>query len=102
MDGVKLTGLIDPDKDVDGLTPISAGLLSLGREGLRPCTPGGVMMLLDEAGAQLEGAEAVVIGRSNLFGKPMAPAAAAARTRPSRRATRARATCPASAAAPTC
>src|SRR3954453_7528660 len=72
LDGVKLTGLIDPAKDVDGLTPISVGLLSLGREGLRSCTPEGVMLLLDEAGAQLEGAEAVVIGRSNLFGKPMA------------------------------
>jgi len=71
MDGVKITGLIDPYKDVDGLTPISAGFLSLGREGLRPCTPEGVMILLDEVGAQLEGAEAVVIGRSNLFGKPM-------------------------------
>jgi methylenetetrahydrofolate dehydrogenase (NADP+) / methenyltetrahydrofolate cyclohydrolase len=72
MDGVKLTGLVDPGKDVDGLTPISAGLLALGREGLRPCTPEGVMLLLADAGAQLEGAEAVVIGRSNLFGKPMA------------------------------
>jgi methylenetetrahydrofolate dehydrogenase (NADP+) / methenyltetrahydrofolate cyclohydrolase len=72
MDGVKLTGLVDPGKDVDGLTPISAGLLALGREGLRSCTPEGVMILLEEAGAQLEGAEAVVIGRSNLFGKPMA------------------------------
>ena len=72
MDGVKLTGLIDPYKDVDGLTPLSAGYLALGREGLRPSTPEGVMILLDEAGAQLEGAEAVVIGRSNLFGKPMA------------------------------
>jgi methylenetetrahydrofolate dehydrogenase (NADP+) / methenyltetrahydrofolate cyclohydrolase len=72
MDGVKLTGLIDPGKDVDGLTPISAGLLSLGGEGMRPCTPEGVMILLAAAGAQLEGAEAVVIGRSNLFGKPMA------------------------------
>jgi methylenetetrahydrofolate dehydrogenase (NADP+) / methenyltetrahydrofolate cyclohydrolase len=47
MDGVKLTGLVDPGKDVDGLTPISVGLLSLGREGLRPCTPEGVMLLLD-------------------------------------------------------
>jgi methylenetetrahydrofolate dehydrogenase (NADP+)/methenyltetrahydrofolate cyclohydrolase len=72
LDGVELTGLIDPLKDVDGLTPVSAGLLALGREGLRPCTPLGVMALLDAAGAQLEGAEAVVIGRSNLFGKPMA------------------------------
>ena len=72
LDGVELTGLIDPRKDVDGLTPVSAGLLALGREGLRPCTPLGVMLLLEEAGAQLEGAEAVVVGRSNLFGKPMA------------------------------
>jgi methylenetetrahydrofolate dehydrogenase (NADP+) / methenyltetrahydrofolate cyclohydrolase len=72
LDGVELTGLIDPAKDVDGLTPISAGLLALGRVGLRPCTPVGVMLLVEEAGAQLEGAEAVVVGRSNLFGKPMA------------------------------
>jgi methylenetetrahydrofolate dehydrogenase (NADP+)/methenyltetrahydrofolate cyclohydrolase len=72
LDGVQLTGMVDPLKDVDGLTPISAGLLALGRDGLRPCTPSGVMHLLAEAGAQLEGAEAVVIGRSNLFGKPMA------------------------------
>jgi methylenetetrahydrofolate dehydrogenase (NADP+)/methenyltetrahydrofolate cyclohydrolase len=64
--------MVDPMKDVDGLTPISAGLLALGRDGLRPCTPSGVMHLLAAAGAQLEGAEAVVIGRSNLFGKPMA------------------------------
>jgi methylenetetrahydrofolate dehydrogenase (NADP+)/methenyltetrahydrofolate cyclohydrolase len=72
LDGAELTGLIDPGKDVDGLTPVSAGLLALGREGLRPCTPAGVMTLIDAAGAQLEGAEAVVVGRSNLFGKPMA------------------------------
>ena len=72
LDGAELTGMIDARKDVDGLTPISAGLLALGREGLRPCTPSGVMTLLDAAGAPLEGAEAVVIGRSNLFGKPMA------------------------------
>ncbi|MEA2128522.1 MAG: methylenetetrahydrofolate dehydrogenase / methenyltetrahydrofolate cyclohydrolase [Solirubrobacteraceae bacterium] len=72
LDGVELTGLVDPRKDVDGLTPVSVGLLAQGREGLRPCTPLGVMTLLDAAGAQLEGAEAVVVGRSNLFGKPMA------------------------------
>jgi len=72
LDGVELTGLVDPCKDVDGLTPISAGLLALGRDGLRPCTPSGVMRLLAETGADLEGAEAVVVGRSNLFGKPMA------------------------------
>lgn len=72
LDGPSLTGLIDAAKDVDGLTPINVGLLSLGREGLRPCTPLGVMELLQQAGASLQGAEAVVIGRSNLFGKPMA------------------------------
>jgi len=72
LDGVKLTGLVDVGKDVDGLTPQSAGLLALGLPGLRPCTPSGVMLLLESIGAELEGAEAVVIGRSNLFGKPMA------------------------------
>jgi methylenetetrahydrofolate dehydrogenase (NADP+)/methenyltetrahydrofolate cyclohydrolase len=51
---------------------VSAGLLALGRPGLRPCTPSGVMELLASVDARLEGAEAVVIGRSNLFGKPMA------------------------------
>jgi methylenetetrahydrofolate dehydrogenase (NADP+)/methenyltetrahydrofolate cyclohydrolase len=71
LDGSSLTGLIDAVKDVDGLTPVNAGLLALGREGLRPCTPLGVMELLREESAELEGAEAVVIGRSNLFGKPM-------------------------------
>lgn len=72
LDGAVLTAMIAPDKDVDGLTPVNAGLLSLGRPGLRPCTPSGVMELLADAGAELEGAEAVVVGRSNLFGKPMA------------------------------
>jgi methylenetetrahydrofolate dehydrogenase (NADP+)/methenyltetrahydrofolate cyclohydrolase len=72
LDGPELTGMIAPEKDVDGLTPVNAGLLSLGRPGLRPCTPMGVMELLRETGAELAGAEAVVVGRSNLFGKPMA------------------------------
>jgi methylenetetrahydrofolate dehydrogenase (NADP+) / methenyltetrahydrofolate cyclohydrolase len=72
LDGVELTGMVDPGKDVDGLTPVSAGRLALGRPGLRPCTPTGVMDLLAEVDTELEGAEAVVIGRSNLFGKPMA------------------------------
>jgi methylenetetrahydrofolate dehydrogenase (NADP+)/methenyltetrahydrofolate cyclohydrolase len=72
LDGTELTGMVRADKDVDGLTAMSAGLLALGREGLRPCTPAGVMHLLSAAGTELEGAEAVVIGRSNLFGKPMA------------------------------
>jgi methylenetetrahydrofolate dehydrogenase (NADP+)/methenyltetrahydrofolate cyclohydrolase len=72
LDGPALTGMISPDKDVDGLTPVNAGLLSLGRPGLRPCTPAGVLELLADTGVELEGAEAVVVGRSNLFGKPMA------------------------------
>jgi methylenetetrahydrofolate dehydrogenase (NADP+)/methenyltetrahydrofolate cyclohydrolase len=72
LNGPALTGLISPDKDVDGLTPVNAGLLSLGRPGLRPATPLGVMELLADSDIELEGAEAVVVGRSNLFGKPMA------------------------------
>jgi methylenetetrahydrofolate dehydrogenase (NADP+)/methenyltetrahydrofolate cyclohydrolase len=72
LDGAALTAMIDPLKDVDGLTPVNTGSLALGRPGLRPCTPLGVMELLSETGAQLEGAEAVIVGRSNLFGKPMA------------------------------
>jgi methylenetetrahydrofolate dehydrogenase (NADP+)/methenyltetrahydrofolate cyclohydrolase len=72
LDGAALTGLIDPRKDVDGLTPVNAGLLAQGRPGLRPATPLGVMELLSDTGVELEGAEVVVVGRSNLFGKPMA------------------------------
>src|SRR5260370_2813244 len=72
LDGPALTERIDPAKDVDGLTPVSAGRLALGREGLRPATPRGVMHLLESENVALEGAEAVVVGRSNLFGKPMA------------------------------
>ena len=63
---------IDPGKDVDGLTPTNAGLLASGAPGLVPCTPAGVMELLRHAGAELEGAEAVVVGRSNLVGRPVA------------------------------
>jgi methylenetetrahydrofolate dehydrogenase (NADP+) / methenyltetrahydrofolate cyclohydrolase len=72
LDGASLTAMIDPAKDVDGLTPINAGLLALGLPGLRPCTPSGVIELLASVDAGLEGTEAVVVGRSNLFGKPMA------------------------------
>ncbi|MEA2341628.1 MAG: methylenetetrahydrofolate dehydrogenase / methenyltetrahydrofolate cyclohydrolase, partial [Solirubrobacteraceae bacterium] len=72
LDGVELTNRIDAIKDVDGLTIASTGRLSLGMDGLRPCTPMGVMRLLAEAGFEPAGREAVVIGRSNLFGKPMA------------------------------
>jgi methylenetetrahydrofolate dehydrogenase (NADP+)/methenyltetrahydrofolate cyclohydrolase len=72
LDGGALTAMIDPSKDVDGLTPVNAGLLSLALPGLRPCTPLGVMTLLEDARVELAGAQAVVVGRSNLFGKPMA------------------------------
>jgi methylenetetrahydrofolate dehydrogenase (NADP+)/methenyltetrahydrofolate cyclohydrolase len=63
---------IDPAKDVDGLTVASQGRLLTGRPGLRPCTPLGVMRLIDETGIALQGARAVVVGRSNLVGKPVA------------------------------
>src|SRR5215213_7334039 len=72
IDGGALSELISPAKDVDGLTPISAGLLAKGRPGLRPCTPAGIMELLRRHDVALEGAEAVVVGRSDLVGKPVA------------------------------
>lgn len=72
LDQDPLIAAIDPLKDVDGLTPINAGLLAQGREAMVSCTPLGVMELLKEAGAELEGARAVVIGRSILVGKPVA------------------------------
>ncbi len=72
VDGPALTTLIPPGKDVDGLTPVSAGLLAQGRPGLRPCTPSGVMELLRRHEVSLEGAEAVVVGRSDLVGRPLA------------------------------
>jgi methylenetetrahydrofolate dehydrogenase (NADP+) / methenyltetrahydrofolate cyclohydrolase len=67
-----MTGLIDPAKDVDGLHPVNAGLLMKGRPGMVPCTPAGVIELLRAAGAELSGAEAVVVGRSDLVGRPLA------------------------------
>jgi methylenetetrahydrofolate dehydrogenase (NADP+)/methenyltetrahydrofolate cyclohydrolase len=72
LDGSALTALIAPEKDVDGLTPISAGRLVQNTPGLRPCTPLGILELLDIHGVVLEGAEAVVVGRSNLVGRPVA------------------------------
>ena len=61
---------IDPVKDVDGLHPMNQARLVAGQAGLRPCTPLGVMRLLDTTGVELRGARAVVVGRSNLVGKP--------------------------------
>ncbi len=72
LDGRLVTERIDPRKDVDGLTTANIGALAQGRPNLVPCTPAGVMRLLGASGVSLEGAEAVVIGRSNLFGRPMA------------------------------
>jgi methylenetetrahydrofolate dehydrogenase (NADP+) / methenyltetrahydrofolate cyclohydrolase len=63
---------IDPSKDVDGLHPLNAGQLYLGRPTLVPATPRGIMALLDEYDVPLEGAKAVVVGRSELVGKPVA------------------------------
>jgi methylenetetrahydrofolate dehydrogenase (NADP+)/methenyltetrahydrofolate cyclohydrolase len=63
---------LDPEKDVDGLHPVSAGRLLLGIEGLRPCTPSGILELLLRSGIEVEGKRAVVIGRSEIVGKPMA------------------------------
>jgi methylenetetrahydrofolate dehydrogenase (NADP+)/methenyltetrahydrofolate cyclohydrolase len=72
IDGSYLTTLIPAAKDVDGLTPVSAGLLAKGLPGLRPCTPAGCLELLHRFDVPLEGAEAVVVGRSDLVGKPVA------------------------------
>src|SRR3954469_17364755 len=72
IDDDAMTALIDPLKDVDGLTPVSAGLLMAGRPGMVPATPAGCMELLRAYDTPLEGAEVVVIGRSNLVGKPVA------------------------------
>ncbi|MBI0432972.1 bifunctional methylenetetrahydrofolate dehydrogenase/methenyltetrahydrofolate cyclohydrolase FolD [Roseomonas sp. KE0001] len=63
---------IDPAKDVDGFHAVNAGRLATGQKGLVPCTPKGVMHLLAAAGTPLAGARAVVLGRSNIVGKPMA------------------------------
>ncbi|MFN8624540.1 MAG: bifunctional methylenetetrahydrofolate dehydrogenase/methenyltetrahydrofolate cyclohydrolase FolD [Candidatus Binatia bacterium] len=63
---------IDPDKDVDGLHPLNQARLFAGREGLRPCTPLGIMHLIEHTGVEIKGARAVVTGRSILVGKPVA------------------------------
>lgn len=72
LDDDLLSGLINPAKDVDGLTTLNAGRVVQGRDALVPCTPSGVMILLEQTGAELSGAEAVVVGRSNLVGRPVA------------------------------
>src|SRR3954452_7945129 len=71
IDPDAMIALIDPRKDVDGLTTTNAGLLVQGRDGLVSCTPAGVIELLGSEGVELRGAEAVVLGRSQLFGRPL-------------------------------
>ena len=63
---------ISPDKDVDGFHPESVGRLSIGERGFQSCTPAGVIQLLKRSNVQIEGSECVVVGRSNIVGKPMA------------------------------
>ncbi len=72
LDAAAVVDAIDPSKDVDGLHPVNAGLLATGGRGLRPCTPSGCMRMLQEAGVDLRGKRALVLGRSNLVGKPVA------------------------------
>ena len=72
IDTGRIIDAIDPAKDVDGLHPINAGLLAGGKNGLVPCTPLGCMLLLKQALPSLSGLDAVVIGRSELVGRPVA------------------------------
>ena len=71
IDADAIVNALDPGKDVDGLTPISAGRLARGEPGLVPCTPRGIMELLASAGVDPAGKEAVIVGRSNLVGRPV-------------------------------
>lgn len=72
LDPLSAIDAIDPDKDVDGLHPVNAGRLAQGSPGFVPCTPLGCMILLESEIADFSGLEAVVVGRSNLVGKPIA------------------------------
>src|SRR6185437_14744779 len=72
IDEAAIISAVEPSKDVDGFHPLNAGNLYLGRPTLVPATPRGVMALLEEHGVHLEGARAVMVGRSDIVGKPMA------------------------------
>ena len=72
IDAKKVIDAISPAKDVDGFHPVSVGMLHLGRPTLVPCTPAGVVRLIESTGEAIEGKNAVVIGRSDIVGKPMA------------------------------
>ncbi len=71
IDGQKVIQAISPKKDVDGFSPISVGALSIGLPGFRSCTPAGIIELLHRYDIQTQGAECVIVGRSNIVGKPM-------------------------------
>jgi methylenetetrahydrofolate dehydrogenase (NADP+)/methenyltetrahydrofolate cyclohydrolase len=72
VDSKKVLLAVDPAKDVDGFHPMNVGLLSTQRPGLVPCTPAGIMEMLNRSGIRIAGQEAVVVGRSDIVGKPMA------------------------------
>src|SRR5690606_12476419 len=72
LDANEVIDAIDPDKDVDGFHAINAGRLAVGQKGFVPCTPLGCLMLLKDRLGSLAGLEAVVLGRSNIVGRPMA------------------------------
>ena len=72
IDSDKILKAISPDKDVDGFHPMNVGALVIGNTLLPPCTPYGAMKLLEKCGVSIEGKHAVIVGRSNIVGKPMA------------------------------
>lgn len=72
IDEDKILNAIDPEKDVDGFHPFNAGRLLTGQQSFIPCTPHGIMELLADSGVELKGKQAVVVGRSNIVGKPIA------------------------------
>ncbi len=72
IDEAKVLYAIDPDKDVDGFHPVNVGKMMLGEQCFLPCTPHGVLELLSRSGVETSGAEVVVVGRSNIVGKPVA------------------------------
>ncbi len=72
IDSIKILEAVDPAKDVDGFHPVSMGRLMMGTAVLAPCTPSGIIEMLDRYGVEIEGKHAVVLGRSNIVGKPVA------------------------------
>ncbi|MGE4285351.1 MAG: bifunctional methylenetetrahydrofolate dehydrogenase/methenyltetrahydrofolate cyclohydrolase FolD [Phycisphaerae bacterium] len=72
IDESKVLMAIDPAKDVDGFHPVNVGRMVIGEKAFLPCTPHGVLQLLKRSGIQIEGAEVVIVGRSNIVGKPLA------------------------------